>query len=134
PPGTAEANPGTPLQSPCLRIVRPELRAESCAPREAPRSPSDIHEAQRCAGEIPGRMRSHAACRTSRVSSPEPCRTPGSEMPPAEVADSAWPVADPSFPRKRDSRERSEQFLAAALRSAFPSACGKAARSTGLDL
>src|ERR1035437_4886029 len=55
-------------------------------------------------------------------------------MPPAGVVDSAWPAADPSFPRKRDSRERSEQFLAAALRSAFPSSCGKAARSTGLDV
>src|SRR2546422_1285611 len=75
-----EADLGTPLQSLCLSTVRRELLAGSCAPQGEPTSPSDIHEAQRCAGGIPGRTRSHAACRTSKDASPEPCKTRGSEM------------------------------------------------------
>src|SRR5258706_6153269 len=100
----AEVLPGTRLQSPSPRIVRREPLAGSCETQEEPVSPSGIHEALRCGEEIPDHKRSHAAYCKSPTASPEPCRIQGSEMLPAGVTDSAWPVADPSFRRTRDSR------------------------------
>ena len=97
-------------QSVCPRTARPELRAGSCAPQEGPVPPSDIRAARQCAGGNPGRTRSRAAWHMSKAASPAPCRTPDSEMPPAGADDSAWPVADPSFLRREDSRGRSAPF------------------------
>src|ERR1035437_107885 len=60
-----------------------------------------IPEAQRYAAQIPGRMRSHAACRTSRAAWPGPCRTPGFERLPAAV-----PFDDPANAGRRRGGDR----------------------------